>query len=164
MKASSLVFSYLMSLLFAHGTILASVIGVAPRAALLQQLQLGLEIKLKDYNLPSYLTTKLPTGNRPELMTSTFMSAWTQLTYSVCKQAVVKGQVPPNLSTPDSIKKWLTKISVNSWSTPSQANEIQTAYDAGFNSANTGLPQNVRLALSCSYVLSSPNVYATTAH
>ena len=164
MKKSQKIGIFLLFILSNSKFALADVVGVSSKAALLQQLQIGLEIRLKDYDLPTYLTSKLPAGTSPELITSTFLSAWTQLTFSVCQQAIAKGQVPPNLSSQGPIEKWLIKIASRSWYRPSQSTDIQAAYDAGFNSANSNLPQSTRLALSCSFVFSSPNVYTILAN
>ncbi|MCX6123658.1 MAG: hypothetical protein NTV34_02750 [Proteobacteria bacterium] len=164
MKNALKTLSIALTLIVTSDLSFASVVGVSSRVALLQQLQFGLEIKLKDYDLPAYLTSKLPSGTQPELITSTFLSAWTQLTYMVCQQAIAKSQVPTNLTTPDAIKKWLTKIASKSWTKQSQQSEIGAAYEAGFNSVNSTLPQTSRLALSCSFILSSPNFYAITTN
>lgn len=133
--------------------------GVSTKNALLHQIQLGLNINLSKYTLSASLLSKLPTTNNLSSITSSFQSAWTQLTFSVCSEAISKGEIPTNLSTASAIKAWLRNLATKTWAVTPGDSDIENSYQAGFSTVSVSVSAKNKMALSCSHILSSPNLY-----
>ena len=139
---------------------LARVDALATKTALMQQLQLSLDMNINNMNLPENLLAKLPVTTAIEEITPSFLSAWTQVTFLACDRAIQTNRIQ-YLSDENEVKEWIKSFTAKSWGVEATNDEVEEIYQAGY-----GLKHNTsrhQMSFSCSMVLSSPKVYVVSS-
>lgn len=136
----------------------AKIVGVSSKIQLLQQLSLSLNVPVADMNIPSSLIDKLPNTTQIEEVTTTFLTAWTQITYIGCSKAMSNGKM--NLTLNESTaKKWITQLSESTWGAAPLAEDVNLIFQSTLANKVNDKQAHV---LACSMILSSPKSFLKT--
>ncbi len=149
----------ILILVFSCTQALARIKGISTRNQLLQQLQISLNTNIADLNLPQTLVSKLPLANDLTLVKASFFSAWRQITFNACSDALAVGNISIDLNDRQSFARDLENLSLTSWGESIQDHETQFFWEIAANQSGTEDSIINRKSLVCSSLLSSPKVY-----